>query len=47
MGKVRVLIVGVGGTIASDITERGLAPGMGPAEILKKALGVTSRKVSR
>ena len=38
MGRVRVLIVGVGGTIASVATSRGVAPGMGAAEILEKAL---------
>ena len=36
---MRVLIIGVGGTIASVVTEGGLAPGMDVAEILKKALG--------
>lgn len=36
---MRVLIVGVGGTIASIVTGKGKAPGMGPDEILKKALG--------
>lgn len=39
MDRVRVLIIGVGGTIASVVTEGGLAPGMDVAEILKKALG--------
>jgi len=39
MDRVRVLIIGVGGTIASVVTEAGLAPGMDVAEILKKALG--------
>jgi len=36
---VRVLIIGVGGTISGVVTKRGVTPGMDPAEILKKALG--------
>jgi L-asparaginase/archaeal Glu-tRNAGln amidotransferase subunit D len=36
---VRILIIGVGGTIASVVTEGGTRPGMGPAEILEEALG--------
>jgi len=37
--SVRILVIGVGGTIASVTTSRGIAPGMGAGEILRRALG--------
>ena len=40
MGKlVRILVIGVGGTIASIATNRGVTPEMSAEEILRKALG--------
>mgnify|MGYP000064702934 CR=1 FL=1 len=38
MGRTRVLIVGVGGTIASIATSEGIAPRLGAEMILRKAL---------
>ncbi|MEM1892074.1 MAG: asparaginase [Sulfolobales archaeon] len=36
---IKVLVLGVGGTIASTITEKGLAPSFSALEVVKRALG--------
>ncbi|MEM0487549.1 MAG: asparaginase domain-containing protein, partial [Sulfolobales archaeon] len=37
--SIKVLVLGVGGTIASTITEKGLAPSFSALEVVKRALG--------
>jgi len=39
LSRVQVLVVGVGGTIASIATSRGVAPGLSTEEVLRRALG--------